>query len=77
MPDEQLYNVGFDSTDDAELDAETTLLEDHPMRLDDIKAACERYRVRARFVSVDGGNEVQEYVPPNERRVPFERASAS
>jgi hypothetical protein len=61
------YPVCFDSTDDADLDAETSLLEDDPMSLAEIQAACERYRVRARY-QVDG--ETREFVPENERRVP-------
>lgn len=64
------YLVSFDSTDDENLDAETTRLEDTRMTLDEIRAVCERYRVRARYRLSDD-DEIKTYVPPNERRVPF------
>jgi hypothetical protein len=68
MPDDPpRYPVCFDSTDDPDLDAETTRLEDSPMTLAEIQATCERYRVRARY-QADG--ETREVVPGNERRVP-------
>jgi hypothetical protein len=43
------YDAHFSSTDDPVLDGETTELEDNPLTLDEIKAACRRYKVRARY----------------------------
>lgn len=70
MPEPTRYLVAFDSTDDGDLDAETIALEDSRMTLDEIKATCSRYRVRAQYREHVGG-EIKTYVPPNERRVPF------
>jgi hypothetical protein len=49
MAEPTLFKARFDTTDDPDLDAETTLLEDAPLTLDEIKATCRRYRVRARY----------------------------
>jgi hypothetical protein len=64
------YSVSFDSTDDANLDEETNRLDNTRMTLDEIRAVCERYRVRARY-RLNPDDEIKTYVPPNERRVPF------
>lgn len=61
---ETRYEVGFASTDDAELDHETTLLEDEPRTMDEILAACVRYGVRAR---VKDEERMWTIVPEHER----------
>lgn len=54
MPEPTRYEAHFGSTDDAKLDAETTLLEDGPLTLDEIKATCRKYGVRARYTDEQG-----------------------
>jgi len=56
-----LYEARFASTDDPDLDAETTLLEDRQMTLDAVVAACRKYKVRARVI--EDGVLVGEFVP--------------
>jgi hypothetical protein len=59
-----LYQAQFASTDDPELDGETTLLEDAAMTLDDIVAASRKYKVRAKVI--EDGKLVASVVPPDE-----------
>jgi len=56
-----LYEVAFSSADDADIDAELTLLEDKPMTLEDITAVCEKYKIRAKVI--EDGRLVREIVP--------------
>jgi hypothetical protein len=67
MADPKSYAVAFDSTDNADIDSETTLLKDSPQTLDAILATCRKHGVRARVS--EGDQLLAEIVPANERRV--------
>jgi len=56
-----LYDAAFSSTDDAEIDSITTVLEDKPMRFDEIIAICERYQIAANISQ--HGILLRKYVP--------------
>ncbi len=56
-----LYQAFYSSTDDADLDHETTLLEHHPQTPDEIIAACRKYQVKARVV--EDGEVIGDFVP--------------
>jgi hypothetical protein len=59
------FIVDFATADDAAIDAATTLLEDAPRTLGEIRAAALRYRVRA---WVFRGDELVDVVIPEDER---------
>jgi hypothetical protein len=63
------FEVRFDSADDSDVDARTTLLEDEPQELDVILETCRRHGIRARLIKDQ--DIYATIVPGNERRVPF------
>jgi hypothetical protein len=64
MSEPSRYEARFDTTNDPVLDGQTTELEDNPLTLDQIKAACRRYGVRARYRDEKG--ELHELDPRGE-----------
>jgi hypothetical protein len=71
MAEAARYQARFSSTDDPDRDLETTRLEDNSLTLDEIKAACRRYRVRARYEDEQGT--ICELDPSGERIEPTVR----
>lgn len=58
----------FDSADDVDVDAETTLLEGEPQDLESVLEACRKHGIRAALIA--NGDLFATIVPGNERRVP-------
>ena len=60
----ELLRAFYGSTDDTDLDAETTLLEDSPQTFEQIKATCRKYSVLARVIR--DGKLIGEVTPTGE-----------
>ncbi len=71
MPEPSRYSARFGSTDDPDRDLETTRLEDKPLTLDEIKATCRTYGVRARYL--DSEEKIHELDPSGEEVAPTVR----
>jgi hypothetical protein len=72
MSEPARFSARFGTTNDPDLDGQTTLIEDTPLTLDEIKAVCRKYRVRARYLDGEGNvhelNGDGEGIEPSVRR---------